>query len=247
MAFAMRSASCNAASRVGKTLETNPKPRASSDEKSRAVSASSRTAESLPTIFGKRASVPTSAARPTAASLMQKKASLLQRRTSTAVSRSTPAPMQAPCTTAIVGFKQDSIAERPACIGFTCAMNFNPLLAGSSAGGGWFSGSARSRPAEKHLPRAESTMARHSPSAASASNTRWHSPQNRQLRALRLAGRFISTWCTPSAKRLTASVSSCNSMRRAAPLQRAEGKDPCSRAALGALAELNGACLGRQP
>mmetsp|Transcript_53765 Transcript_53765/g.163270 ORF Transcript_53765/g.163270 Transcript_53765/m.163270 type:complete len:203 (+) Transcript_53765:179-787(+) len=191
--WAMASASLSASSAEGSTRETRPNVLASSAWKFRAVSASSRTSESLPTILGSRASVPTSAASPTAASLMLKKASAEHKRMSQAVIKSTPAPTQAPWTTTIVGFRQRSTALTPSCITEMWLMSLRPLRPMSAAGGGMFPWSVRSRPAEKLLPRADRTTARQSPSASSASKTCHSSFHMRKFIAFRASGRLSST------------------------------------------------------
>mmetsp|Transcript_21424 Transcript_21424/g.52005 ORF Transcript_21424/g.52005 Transcript_21424/m.52005 type:complete len:209 (+) Transcript_21424:508-1134(+) len=175
----------------------------SSAPMSRPVSASSRVRESLPTFFGNRCRVPTSATMPTCTSRMLKMASAEHNLTSAAADKSTPPPMHAPCTTQITGFRHSSMAVKHACKYFTCAMNRIPLRAASSSSaspaiGAFTSGSLRSRPAVNPFPRADKTMHRQLESLDSPSKTVLISRHISMFIAFMCLGRFNSTCITPA-------------------------------------------------
>mmetsp|Transcript_30477 Transcript_30477/g.68262 ORF Transcript_30477/g.68262 Transcript_30477/m.68262 type:complete len:95 (+) Transcript_30477:261-545(+) len=82
---------------------TKPSSKATLAPKSRPVKHSSLTIDPDPTSFGNLCNVPTSAARPTLASLTLNTALALATLTSAQQIISIPAPMQHPCTAATTG------------------------------------------------------------------------------------------------------------------------------------------------
>ena len=117
------------------TRDTNPSWRASREEKGRAVYASSEACERLPESFGRRASVPMSAASPTSTSLMQNVAASSESaeayRMSQAQAMSTPSPKTTPCAARMTGCRHRSMEEMEDWNLRMCSRSCRALRAGS--------------------------------------------------------------------------------------------------------------------